>query len=204
LPEQLDDDRLAIAALLTLCSPFTPMLFMGEEWGATTPFAFFTDHPEPELGRAVTEGRRREFARMAWGDAQVPDPQDPATYAASKLDWSEPESPRGRRLLGVYRALAALRRSLPALTDPDLAATTVEVDEEERWLVVRRGRGADAAVVVVAFGDEPVVVPLADGATYDVAFATPGANRLAGSAVTDRLPLAGPSGVLLRPALAAP
>ena len=88
-PSTLDDDQLACAALLTLCGPFTPMLFMGEEWAASTPFQFFTSHPEPELGRATAEGRIAEFERMGWDPAVVPDPQDPATFERSKLDWSE-------------------------------------------------------------------------------------------------------------------
>ena len=75
--ETLDDDQLALAALLTLAGPFTPMLFMGEEWAASSPFPFFTCHPEPELGRAVSEGRVREFERMAWDVSTIPDPQDP-------------------------------------------------------------------------------------------------------------------------------
>ena len=66
LSATLDDRQLAIAAVLTLTSAFTPMLFMGEEWGATTPWQFFTAHPEPELGRATAEGRIQEFARMGW------------------------------------------------------------------------------------------------------------------------------------------
>jgi maltooligosyltrehalose trehalohydrolase len=136
---------------------------------------------------------------MAWGDVEVPDPQDPATFASSKLDWSELGSARGRTLLGVYRDLAELRRTLPALTDPDLRATTAEVDEVARWLVVRRGSGTDAVVVAVAVGDQPVEVPLADGVTYAVAFATPGAGHPVGSPVTDRLGLPGHAGVLLRP-----
>ena len=83
LTETLDVDQLAAAALLTLAGPFTPMLFQGEEWGASTPFQFFTSHPEPELGEAVSLGRRREFEAMDWGDSEVPDPQDPATYRRS-------------------------------------------------------------------------------------------------------------------------
>ncbi len=81
LTEALDDDQLACAALLTLCGPFTPMLFMGEEWAASTPFQFFTSHPEPELGTATAEGRIAEFERMGWDPAVVPDPQDPETFA---------------------------------------------------------------------------------------------------------------------------
>src|SRR5690606_31704872 len=66
LTETLDEDRLACAALLLMTAPFTPMLFQGEEWAASTPFAFFTSHPEEDLGRATAEGRLEEFARMGW------------------------------------------------------------------------------------------------------------------------------------------
>ena len=108
--EALDDDQLACAALLTLCGPFTPMLFQGEEWAASTPFQFFTSHPEAELGRATAEGRIAEFARHGWDPEVVPDPQDPATFERSKLDWTELGSDRGVRMLAVYRDLARLRR----------------------------------------------------------------------------------------------
>src|SRR3954451_24267627 len=106
----LDDDQLACAALLTMCGPFTPMLFQGEEWAASSPFQFFTSHPEPELGCATAEGRRGEFARHGWDPDVVPDPQDPGAFERSKLDWSESESESGRggRMLAVYSALARL------------------------------------------------------------------------------------------------
>ena len=92
LSEHLDEDQLVCAALLTLTSPFTPMLFQGEEWAASTPFQFFTSHPEPELGEATAAGRLTEFAQLGWDPAVVPDPQDPETLERSKLDWSEPET----------------------------------------------------------------------------------------------------------------
>ncbi|HCB04429.1 MAG TPA: malto-oligosyltrehalose trehalohydrolase, partial [Nocardioides bacterium] len=123
----LDDDQLACAALLTLCGPFTPMLFQGEEWAAATPFQFFTSHPEEELGRAVAEGRTREFAQHGWDPESVPDPQDPATYQRSQLDWSELDSERGRRMLAVYRDLARLRRQEPDLTDSSFAHVSCHV-----------------------------------------------------------------------------
>ena len=200
LTETLDDDQLAVAALLTLASPFTPMLFMGEEWGASTPFAFFTSHPEPDLGRAVSEGRLGEFAQMAWDTATVPDPQDPATFEASRLDWAELDTPRGRALLDCYRTLAGLRRTLPALTDPDLREVSVEFDEDERWLVLRRGSGIDSAVIVVNLGEGSVEIPLGDSMTYAVAFTTPGATHAIDDAVVGgRLTLAAHTGLLLRP-----
>jgi len=111
----LDAGGLAVAAALVLVSPFTPMLFMGEEWGASTPWQFFTDHDDPDLARAVREGRAAEFADHGWsggtgGDAQpVPDPQDPATRDASVLDWAERHDGGHARLLAWYRDLVALR-----------------------------------------------------------------------------------------------
>ncbi|MFN2608079.1 MAG: malto-oligosyltrehalose trehalohydrolase [Acidimicrobiales bacterium] len=131
--------RLKIAAALVLCSPFVPMLFQGEEWGASTPFQYFTDHGDPELGRLVSEGRRREFAAFGWAPDDVPDPQDPATYERSRLDWSEPERPPHAELLQWHRELIALRRQVPALTSGDLGAVAVTYDEDARWLVLQRG-----------------------------------------------------------------
>jgi maltooligosyltrehalose trehalohydrolase len=149
LGESLDDDQLACAALLTLAGPFTPMLFQGEEWAASTPFQFFTSHPEEDLGRATAEGRVAEFAAHGWEAAQVPDPQDPATYERSRLDWAETGGERGRRMLAVYRRLARLRRALPELTDPAFTHVRCEVDEERRLFVMHRG----AATIAVNLGD---------------------------------------------------
>jgi len=109
------------------------MLFMGEEWGASTPWQFFTSFPDPELAQAVRDGRRREFAAHGWKAEQVPDPQDPATFERSHLDWSEPEKPDHARILAFYRELIALRRTIPAGTP----ATEVAADGDA--FVFRRG-----------------------------------------------------------------
>jgi maltooligosyltrehalose trehalohydrolase len=82
--------------------------------GASTPWQFFTSHPEPELAAATREGRKAEFARMGWDESLVPDPNDPATFERSKLDWSELDEPAHARLLSLYRALARLRRIMPS------------------------------------------------------------------------------------------
>ena len=155
LTEHLDDDQLACAALLTLCGPFTPMLFMGEEWAASTPFQFFTSHPEPDLGRVTAEGRVVEFERMGWGAAEVPDPQDPATFERSRLDWSELSEGRHARLLASYRSLASLRRSLPELTDPSFASLSATADEETRVFTLRRG----GLLIAVNFGTTHATLP---------------------------------------------
>ncbi len=132
----LTDGQLAIKAALVLFSPYTPMLFMGEEWGARTPFQFFTSHTDPVLGAATASGRKAEFAEHGWSTGDVPDPQDPQTFLRSKLDWKESEN---SRLLACYRDLIALRRTRSEITDPWLAQVRVDYDEAARWLVVHRG-----------------------------------------------------------------
>jgi maltooligosyltrehalose trehalohydrolase len=180
LASSVDEAGLAIAAALTLLSPFTPMLFMGEEWAASTPWQFFTSHPEPELGRATADGRIAEFARMGWDATVVPDPQDPETFHRSKLDWAEPypdavepEVPdsgdfgfvaglrvpdsRHTRMLMWYRRLIALRRSRPEFTDPVLSGTRVDVDDEARTVLVHRG----SVVIAVNLGPAGAATTLA-------------------------------------------
>ncbi len=98
---------LACGAALVFCSPYTPMVFMGEEWAACTPWQFFASFPDPELAEAVRTGRRREFSRHGWGESDVPDPMDPATVERSRLDWAEVERPGHREVLELYRALIA-------------------------------------------------------------------------------------------------
>jgi maltooligosyltrehalose trehalohydrolase len=131
---------LKVAAGLVLTAPFTPMLFMGEEWGATTPWQYFTDHSDLRLGQAVADGRRAEFGRHGWAAAEVPDPQDEATYSRSKLDWSQLDAEPHRDLLNWYRELITLRRRWPELTDPRLYRLDASCDVAARWLMISRGR----------------------------------------------------------------
>jgi maltooligosyltrehalose trehalohydrolase len=150
LAATLDDGQLQIAAAMTLTSPYTPMLFMGEEWAASTPWQFFTSHPEEELGEATAKGRIAEFAKSGWDESVVPDPQDPQTFEDSKLDWSELGRGRHALLLDAYQQLTALRRAEPELTDPRLGRTSVEHDAEAGWFVMTRG----TIRVAVNFGTE--------------------------------------------------
>ncbi|MFE6406805.1 malto-oligosyltrehalose trehalohydrolase [Streptomyces sp. NPDC057837] len=152
----LSPGLVACAAALVLTAPFTPMLFMGEEWAAGTPWQFFTDHTDPELADAVRRGRRREFAAHGWKEEDVPDPQDPATRGRSCLDWSEPEREPHARVLDWYRRLLTLRREQPDLTDPDLADTKVAYDDERRWIAFRRGD----VLVAVNLAPEPAALSL--------------------------------------------
>ncbi|MER8040380.1 malto-oligosyltrehalose trehalohydrolase [Streptomyces hydrogenans] len=156
LSATLSPGLLACAAALVLTGPSVPMLFMGEEWGARTPWQYFTDHTDPELAEAVRRGRRREFAAHGWDEGEVPDPQDPATRDRSVLDRAERERDPHRRILAWHRELIALRRTLPDLTDPDLGGVKVAFDEDARWLVFRRGD----VRVAVNLAKEPAAVPL--------------------------------------------
>ncbi|WP_235916571.1 malto-oligosyltrehalose trehalohydrolase [Antrihabitans cavernicola] len=151
----LDAGQLACKAALVLTSPYTPMLFMGEEWAASTPFQFFTSHPEPELAKATATGRKSEFEEHGWDTDDIPDPQDPETFLRSKLDWSELGDQPHAQLLDCYRRLIALRRERPELTDPWLPQLTVDYDEDHQWIVVRRG----GLRLACNLGTEPVTVP---------------------------------------------
>jgi maltooligosyltrehalose trehalohydrolase len=140
---------LACGAALLLTSPWTPMLFMGEEWGASTPWQYFTDHTDPDLGEAVRQGRRSEFASHGWDREEVPDPQDPATFERSRLDWTEVEKPDHQRLLRWYRDLLRLRRERRDLRDPHLDRTRAHQDDG--LVVVQRGEHQ----VMVNLSDQP-------------------------------------------------
>ncbi|MFD3923315.1 malto-oligosyltrehalose trehalohydrolase [Streptomyces sp. NPDC058595] len=156
LSATLSPGLLACAAALVLTGPFTPMLFMGEEWGARTPWQFFTDHQDPELAEAVRNGRRREFAAHGWAAESIPDPQDPATRDRSCLDRTEPAREPHTRLLTWHRDLIALRHSHPDLSDPDLATVKVAYDEGARWLAYRRGD----LRVALNLSERPAEIPL--------------------------------------------
>ncbi|MCX0246860.1 malto-oligosyltrehalose trehalohydrolase [Streptomyces drozdowiczii] len=159
LAASLSPGLLACAAALVLTGPFTPMLFMGEEWGARTPWQFFTDHTDPELAEAVRTGRRREFGAHGWAEEDIPDPQDPATRARSCLDWDELHREPHARLYAWYRELIALRRTLPDLRDPDLASVKAAYDDGARWLAVRRGD----LRIAVNLDAKPAAIPLGNG-----------------------------------------
>ncbi len=130
-------ELLRIGAVLLFTSPYTPMIFMGEEWAAETPWQFFTSHPEPELAAAVGAGRKAEFARHGWPADDVPEPQDPDTFRRSKLDWDELEKSDHRSMLAFYREMIALRKAHPDLSDPRL--DRVEVRHGVEHVVIRRG-----------------------------------------------------------------
>jgi maltooligosyltrehalose trehalohydrolase len=138
LGDRLPEDALRVAAAVTLFSPCTPLLFMGEEWFAAAPFQYFTDHVDPQTAAATREGRRREFEDFAaFAGAEVPDPQALETFLRSKLHPREPDP--------LYRELLALRRELPRELE-------TEADDDAKILRLRRG----SATLVADFGNRRV------------------------------------------------
>jgi maltooligosyltrehalose trehalohydrolase len=133
LSQLVDGGRLRIAAALTLLSPSVPMLFMGEEWGASTPFLFFSDHQDPRIGRATSRGRIRELRELGWRHEKIPDPQARSTFERSRLLWSELSQEPHRSLLAFHRSLIGLRRQLTG------ASLDLTADEPSRTLIMRRG-----------------------------------------------------------------
>ena len=162
--------RLKVGAALVLLSPFVPMLFQGEEWGASTPFQYFTDHADADLGRAVSEGRRREFSSFGWSPDDVPDPQAVETFERSRLQWDELAEPSHAELLEWHRSLIELRRSQPALTDGRLDLVSVRADDTAGWLVMQRGPVALACNVGAVPVTLPVAGSLALSSDHDIRF----------------------------------
>ncbi len=134
-----DIARAKIAAALTLTAPFLPMLFQGEEWAASTPFQYFTDHEDKELARLVSEGRKKEFEAFGWDPEDIPDPQETSTFENSKLKWDEITHPRHADMLDWYKKLIALRKSRPELSDGQIDQVEIDFDEEESWFSMQRG-----------------------------------------------------------------
>ncbi|HEU4643648.1 MAG TPA: malto-oligosyltrehalose trehalohydrolase [Gemmatimonadaceae bacterium] len=145
----LSPERLRLAAALLLLSPYVPLLFMGDEYGETHPFLYFTSHGDPELARAVREGRRSEFASFAWA-GEIPDPQAEETFLRSRLDRSvlERGDPAHRALLAVYHDVLAIRREEPALR-PGAVEPRAWADDAEGWLAVELAPAAGAPLLAL-------------------------------------------------------
>ncbi|ATB30568.1 malto-oligosyltrehalose trehalohydrolase [Melittangium boletus] len=134
---------------LLLLSPYTPLLFQGQEWNASTPFIYFTDH-NAELGKLVTEGRRKEFAGFSkFSGDTVPDPQARETFTRSKLDWSEADKPEHAGVLALYRELLHLRSTEPSL-QPRGRGTYDARPLGDNGLVLERQGPEDSFQVIVA------------------------------------------------------
>ena len=159
ITRQISVGRAKVGAALVLLSPFVPMLFMGEEWAASTPFQYFTDHRDRDLAAAVSGGRRQEFSSFGWAPDEVPDPQAPATFVRSKLDWDERATAPHAEMLAWYLDLVRLRRAAPSLGDGDRAHVRTRHDGGAGWLVVERM----PFLIAVNLGDGDRLVPVPVG-----------------------------------------
>jgi maltooligosyltrehalose trehalohydrolase len=137
--EAIGMERSKVAAGIVLLAPFVPMIFQGEEYAATTPFQYFAHHEDPEMAKAVSEGRAREFAAFGWDSGVIPDPESVETFENSKLDWDEVETGKHAAMHEWFRRLIHLRRNSPSLNDGDMGHVKVTFDETKRWLMMDRG-----------------------------------------------------------------
>ncbi len=171
--------RLKIAAALVLSAPFIPMLFQGEEWAASSPFLYFTNHEDAELGRLVTEGRRREFAAFSAHSDDVPDPQALETFERSKLVWNECGRAPNAEMLDWHRQLIRLRHEYAALSDGRLNRVSVTFDEQAKWLVMARGPIA----VACNLSERRQQTPLSTGKNAHILLASEKEIQLVGEGV---------------------
>jgi len=148
-----------LAAVVLMCAPNLPMLFMGEEFGASTPFNYFTSFMDSALAAAVSEGRREEYGAF-FGDQAFPDPQTLETFAGSRLDWIETARPPHREILALHRVLISLRKAHRALSNCRKDLTDISFGEDERWIVISRGDpSGELAVVFCNFSPQTRQIP---------------------------------------------
>ena len=155
-------DVLKLMAGVVLLSPYVPMLFMGEEYGETTPFQYFVSHGDPDLVEAVRRGRAEEFAGFTWA-GDPPDPQSEETFVRSRIDRSLREKPEHAGLWEFHRALIALRRSEPSLATPTKDGLETWADSGAGLLRLRRRVEQQEAVAFFHFGEDDVITPLPEG-----------------------------------------
>ncbi|HEX7808292.1 MAG TPA: malto-oligosyltrehalose trehalohydrolase [Thermoanaerobaculia bacterium] len=163
LPNIVGVEKLRLAAAAIILSPFVPMLFMGEEYGAKAPFQYFTSHSDEALIEAVRKGRLEEFDDFIW-TGEPPDPHAEETFERSKLDWSTVEREEHASMRRLYKALLAMRREHPALRSLDLDSLEAIADDAKNVLLVRRWSGSQQALVAFNFSDESQSVDAPSGA----------------------------------------
>jgi len=162
-------DLAKIAAGIVLTAPFVPMIFQGEEFAASSPFQYFADHEDPAMAKAVSAGRRREFAAFGWDEGSIPDPEDPATFERSKLDWEEVHQGRHLEMLTWFKKLIAIRHASSSLNDGELNRTRLSFDADKRWLCMERGK----VQVLVNLGSEAAEFQVPEGYRQLAASRTP-------------------------------
>ncbi len=165
----VNSDRAQIGAALILLSPYVPLLFQGQEWGAKSPFQYFVDFAHhPELASAVADGRCREFAAFGWQPDDIPDPTAQETFQRSKLDWTEPAQAQHAQMLAWHQALIELRRRLSPVVDDPRDFVKTSCDERQQWLCMER----PGALVVCNFSACDRTIPITAGRDYQIVLAS--------------------------------
>jgi maltooligosyltrehalose trehalohydrolase len=172
LSELVSLEEYKLAVMLLLCSPFLPLLFMGEEFADSAPFLYFTSHGDADLARAVTEGRRKEFADFA-GDGEWADPQAPEAFEKSKITWPLLGSQPHQDVLNLYRELIALRKRWPSLGNCRKDLTQVDFDEKGQWLRMERSDPSGGrALVLCNFSSSTATLRLPADRSWELALWT--------------------------------
>ena len=164
LSQILTFEELKLTAAIVILSPFVPLIFMGEEYGETTPFPYFISHSEPKLVDAVRKGRKAEFTAFQW-QGEIPDPQDEVTYLKAKLNQELRNEGHHRVLNDFYTELIKLRKENPALANLNKDTQEVAGYEETRILFVRRWYGEEEVIIIFSFNNSQVstTIPLPGG-----------------------------------------
>jgi maltooligosyltrehalose trehalohydrolase len=166
LAVMLSFEQMKLSAVCTLLSPYIPLVFMGEEYGESAPFQFFTSHTDPDLAEAVRRGRAKAFEDIHAGK-DVPDPQASETFIRSKLNPKHRDSPDGRALQDFHRELLRLRRELPALAAPSFTRQDVGLaGPDDRVVVLHRRHGDQEALILLNFTNETADVRVPNGGEH--------------------------------------
>ncbi|HEX8607364.1 MAG TPA: malto-oligosyltrehalose trehalohydrolase, partial [Pedobacter sp.] len=177
-----------LLAAAVLSAPFLPMLFMGEEWGADSPFLYFVSHTDPELVELVRKGRKAEFAAMH-NEGEAPDPQSEETFNKSKLNWSSKDDSQHASIYKFYQALIALRKNNLCLKMCDREATHVHLFKEQNTIILERGLtgSKDLLVCVLNFSGSSQSLPVPKGLnlTQMLLDSSAGIVSVSGNAATD-------------------
>ncbi|ELR98549.1 malto-oligosyltrehalose trehalohydrolase [Gloeocapsa sp. PCC 73106] len=158
LSELVCFEALKLAAGAVILAPGIPMLFMGEEYGEKAPFLYFISHSDPELVKAVQQGRAREYAEFQH-EEEPPNPASVETFESSRLDWSQRDQGEQKILLQFYQRLIELRKNLSPLTNYDRDSVKVYYEDTAQWLYLTRTKGAESVLILMNFSQSTVQLP---------------------------------------------
>lgn len=173
-----------LMAATVLVSPYLPLLFMGEEWSAKSPFQYFVSHSDPELVEAVRKGRKAEFADFhAKGEA--PDPQSEETFNNSKLNWNELKHDDSQKMFDYYKTLIALRKQMPALSNLDRNNSSVAIMASQQILVLERKYQEQTIACIMNFSADEQLLNIKSDESWKEIFNSADA-RFNGPGISDK------------------